>query len=116
MDLYASFLSALRADGFAGDLSQEPSVRQVLATDNSIYQVVPDAVAFPKSTEDLQLIGKLLALPQFDRIVVRPRGGGTGTNGQSLGGGLVIEFSRYLTAILEINVEERWARVQPGVI
>lgn len=116
MDLYASFLSALRADGFAGDLSQEPSVRQVLATDNSIYQVVPDAVAFPKSTEDLQLIGKLLALPQFEKIVVRPRGGGTGTNGQSLGGGLVIEFSRYLTAILEINVEERWARVQPGVI
>src|SRR5690606_26081595 len=82
----------------------------------SIYQVLPDAVAFPRTLRDLQRIGRLLAEPRFAEVVTRPRGGGTGTNGQSLGHGLVIEFSRYLTAILEINVEERWARVQPGVI
>jgi FAD/FMN-containing dehydrogenase/Fe-S oxidoreductase len=116
MALYASFLTALREAGFTGDISQERSARQVLATDNSIYQVVADAVVFPKTTADLQLIGKLLAEPRFTKVVVRPRGGGTGTNGQSLGAGLVVEFSRYLTAILEINVQERWARVQPGVI
>jgi len=116
MGLYSDFLVALKAEGFEGDLSDEHSERQVLATDNSIYQVLPDAVVFPKSVRDLQLIGRLLAEPRFEDVVLRPRGGGTGTNGQSLGHGLVVEFSRYLTGILEINVEERWARVQPGVI
>src|SRR5690606_34686073 len=110
------FLAALKAAGFEGDLTEERSARQVLATDNSIYQVVPEAVVFPKSVEDLQRIGRLLAEPRFEKVVLRPRGGGTGTNGQSLREGLVVEFSRYLTGILEINVEERWARVQPGVI
>jgi len=116
MGLYSDFLAALRAEGFEGDLSEERSERQVLATDNSIYQVLPDAVVFPRSVRDLQRIGRLLAEPRFENVVLRPRGGGTGTNGQSLGHGLVVEFSRYLTGILEINVEERWARVQPGVI
>lgn len=116
MELYPAFLAALKAAGFEGDLSEERSARQVLATDNSIYQVVPEAVVFPKSVEDLRRIGRLLAEPRFEKVVLRPRGGGTGTNGQSLGEGLVVEFSRYLTGILEINVEERWARVQPGVI
>jgi FAD/FMN-containing dehydrogenase/Fe-S oxidoreductase len=116
MEPYSAFLAALKAVGFEGDLSEERSERQVLATDNSIYQVMPDAVVFPKSIQDLQRIGKLLAQKRFEEIVLRPRGGGTGTNGQSLGQGLVVEFSRYLTRILEINVEERWARVQPGLI
>lgn len=116
MGPYADFLAALKAEGFEGDLSDERSERQVLATDNSIYQVLPDVVLFPRSVQDLQRIGRLLAEPRFENIVLRPRGGGTGTNGQSLGHGVVVEFSRHLTGILEINVEERWARVQPGAI
>lgn len=116
MGLYSTFLAALRTEGFEGDVSEDRSERQIMATDNSIYQVLPEAVVFPKSLQDLRRIGRLLAEPRFEAVVLRPRGGGTGTNGQSLGEGIVVEFSRYLTGILEINVEERWARVQPGVI
>jgi FAD/FMN-containing dehydrogenase/Fe-S oxidoreductase len=116
MTQYPDFLNALRNAGFEGDLTDALSDRMVLATDNSIYQVLAQAVAFPRSTADLQRIARLLTDPRFDGIVVRPRGGGTGTNGQSLGAGLVVDCSRHMTAILEINPAERWVRVQPGVI
>lgn len=113
---YGGFLAALDAAGFEGDLSRAPSELMVLATDNSIYQVPPDAVAFPRGQADLERIGRLLGDPRFHDVAVRPRGGGTGTNGQSLGQGLVVDCSRHMTAILEINPAERWVRVQPGVI
>lgn len=93
-----------------------PSDRVVLATDNSIYQLLPDAVAFPADEQDLVRIARLIDEPRFHGIALRPRGGGTGTNGQSLGDGLVVDCSRHMTGILEINAEEGWARVQPGVI
>lgn len=116
MTQYPDFLNALRNAGFEGDLTDALSDRMVLATDNSIYQVLAQAVAFPRSPADLQRIARLLTDPRFGGIVVRPRGGGTGTNGQSLGAGLVVDCSRHMTAILEINPAERWVRVQPGVI
>lgn len=116
MALYPDFLNALREAGFEGDLTEAMSDRVVLATDNSIYQVLSEAVAFPRSTADLQRIARLLADPRFGAIILRPRGGGTGTNGQSLGAGLVVDCSRHMTGILEINAAERWVRVQPGVI
>jgi len=116
MAQYGAFLSALRGAGFTGELSRAASDRLVLATDNSIYQVMPQAVAFPREARDLERIAALLAEPCFHGIALRPRGGGTGTNGQSLGEGLVVDCSRHMTAILEINAAERWVRVQPGVI
>lgn len=116
MALYPDFLNALRDAGFEGDLTEAVSDRIVLATDNSIYQVLPEAVAFPRSTADLQRIARLLTDRRFGQVVLRPRGGGTGTNGQSLGAGLVVDCARHMTGILEINPAERWVRVQPGVI
>ncbi len=116
MALYPDFLTALRKAGFEGDLTEAMSDRMALATDNSIYQVTAEAVAFPRSTADLQRIARLLTDPRFGQVVLRPRGGGTGTNGQSLGSGLVVDCSRHMTGILEINPTERWVRVQPGVI
>ncbi|MBP1849512.1 FAD-binding and (Fe-S)-binding domain-containing protein [Rhizobium halophytocola] len=113
---YQGFLAALKQHGFTGDVSLAASDRMVLATDNSIYQTPPDAVVHPRETADLLVIARLLGQPEFADIVVRPRGGGTGTNGQSLGHGLVVDCSRHMTGILEINVAEKWARVQPGVI
>ncbi|EGH17661.1 oxidoreductase, FAD-binding protein, partial [Pseudomonas savastanoi pv. glycinea str. race 4] len=50
------------------------------------------------------------------QVVLTPRGGGTGTNGQSLTDGVVVDLSRHMNNILEINVEERWVRVQTGVV
>ncbi len=116
MARYGAFLDTLKASGFSGDLGRTVSDRIVLATDNSIYQVTPDAVVFPRNTTDLIAISSLLGEPRFSDIRIRPRSGGTGTNGQSLGDGLIVDCSRHMTTILEVNVAEGWARVQPGVI
>ncbi len=113
---YRAFVAALKATGFRGEASVASSDRVVLATDNSIYQLLPDAVAWPLDEDDLVRIARLIEEPRFHDIVLRPRGGGTGTNGQSLGNGLMVDCSRHMTAILEINAEEGWVRVQPGVI
>jgi FAD/FMN-containing dehydrogenase/Fe-S oxidoreductase len=114
--LYLSFINALRERGFTGDLNPDYANRTVLATDNSIYQVLPQGVLYPRATTDLVLIAKLSQESQFQHIVLSPRGGGTGTNGQSLTDGLVVDTSKYMNQILEINVEERWVRVQCGVV
>ncbi|WP_267356173.1 MULTISPECIES: FAD-binding and (Fe-S)-binding domain-containing protein [unclassified Methylobacterium] len=114
--LYAAACAELRLRGFAGDLSLSDADRTVFATDNSIYQVEPGAVAFPRSRDDLVRIAKLLDDPRFSEIVIRPRGGATGTNGQSLGHGLVVDTSRHMNRILEIDVANRTVRVEPGVV
>lgn len=113
---YTAFINALKEKGFRGEATTAASDRVVLATDNSIYQVLPQAVAFPRDESDLVRIARLIEDPQFHGIVLRPRGGGTGTNGQSLGDGLVVDCSRHMTEILEIDAANGWVRVQPGVI
>src|SRR5215207_744327 len=114
--LYAAFLAELRARGFQGDLSATYADRTVLATDNSIYQLTPQAITFPRHTDDLVRIARMAQDPRFADVKLAPRGGGTGTNGQSLTDGLVVDVSRHMNRILEINVAERWARVQAGVV
>ncbi|HEY1858311.1 D-2-hydroxyglutarate dehydrogenase YdiJ [Acidocella sp.] len=111
-----AFLDALRRDGFTGDISITDADRVVLATDNSIYQVMPEAILFPRSTEDLVRTARTLALPDYAAIALRPRGGGTGTNGQSLGHGVVVDLSRHMNRILEIDVSGGWVRVEAGVV
>ena len=113
---YLAFIERLKTSGFQGDTNPDYANRVVLATDNSIYQVLPQGVIYPKSVEDIQLITRLSNNEEFQEIVLSPRGGGTGTNGQSLTDGLVIDLSKYLNNILEVNVEEGWARVQTGVV
>lgn len=114
--LYLSFINALRETGFGGDLNPDYANRTVLATDNSIYQVLPQGVLYPRDIADLVRITKLAQEPRYHSVVLSPRGGGTGTNGQSLTDGLVVDTSKYMNQILEINAEERWARVQCGVV
>ncbi len=111
-----TFLHELEAAGFTGDIETQYSSRLAVATDNSVYQQLPQAVVLPKSTEDVALIGKISAKPEFERVTFSPRGGGTGTNGQALTKGIVVDLSRYMNQILEINTEEGWVRVQSGVI
>lgn len=113
---YVRFLEALKARGFEGEIAPDYASRTVLATDNSIYQRLPQAAVFPRHAEDLERLAKLaFELPHRD-IVLTPRGGGTGTNGQSLTDGLVVDVSRHMNRILEIDVENRRVRVQAGVV
>ncbi len=114
--LYADFLAELRLRGFEGDLSPGYGDRVVSATDNSIYQLLPQAIAHPRSTADLQRIARVLAQPRFANIAMALRGGGTGTNGQSLTEGLVVDVSRHMNRILEIDAAAGWVRVQAGVV
>jgi (R)-2-hydroxyglutarate dehydrogenase len=114
--LYAAFLAELRARGFEGDLSARYADRTVLGTDNSIYQLSPEAIAFPRGTDDLVRIARLTGDLHFKSIKLAPRGGGTGTNGQSLTDGLVVDLSRHMNRILDINAKERRVRVQAGVV
>ena len=79
--LYLSFIERLRSEGFSGDLNPDYANRVVLATDNSIYQILPQGVIYPKHTEDLQRLARLADQPEFQSIVLSARGGGTGTNG-----------------------------------
>ena len=114
--LVAAFFAELRARGFAGDLSESLADRTVFATDNSIYQVAPQAIVFPRHCDDVVRIALVLNEPRFASMCIAPRGGGTGTNGQSLTDGIVVDLSRHMNAIVEINVAERWARVEAGVV
>lgn len=114
--LYLNFIHTLREQGFSGDLNPDYANRTVLATDNSIYQVLPQGVIYPRTSSDLVLLTKLSQQEQFRQVVLSPRGGGTGTNGQSLTDGLIVDTSRYMNRILEINAEERWVRVECGVV
>ena len=113
---YEHFLSDLKQEGFRGEIVKDHGSRTVLATDNSIYQRLPQAAVFPMDTGDVQLLARLAAQPGHRRIVLTPRGGGTGTNGQSLTNGIVVDLSRHMNTILEIDVEARWVRVQSGVV
>lgn len=114
--LYLEFIEALSKHGFKGELCPDYANRTVLSTDNSIYQLLPQGVLYPSNINDLIKVCELVNEKKFQEIVLSPRGGGTGTNGQSLTDGLIIDVSKHMNGILEINVEERWVRVQSGVV
>jgi len=111
---YQAFFSALRRSEFSGDIEFSYASRLSVATDNSIYQALPQGVVLPKSVADLQVIGELAS--QFEDVAFSARGGGTGTNGQSLTSGIIVDVSRHMNNILEINPQERWVKVQAGVV
>ncbi|MCD1589107.1 FAD-binding oxidoreductase, partial [Halomonas sp. IOP_14] len=79
-------------------------------------QRLPQAAVYPKHAEDLERLTRLAAQTTHRSIVLTPRGGGTGTNGQSLTDGIVVDVSRHMNQILEIDVEARRVRVQAGVV
>lgn len=111
---YQAYLDRLASAGFKGEIEYSYSSRLAVATDNSIYQKLPQAVVFPTDINDLSLIGQVGK--DFDEVKYSPRGGGTGTNGQSLTSGIVVDVSRHMNKVLEINPEQAWVRVQAGVV
>jgi len=113
-EAYQAYLNALSAAGFSGDIEVSYASRLAVATDNSIYQRLPQAVVLPKSLADLSLCGQIAN--QFPTVRFSPRGGGTGTNGQSLTSGIVVDLSRHMNQVLQVNTQERWAIVQAGVV
>lgn len=113
---YRVFIDRLRSTRFSGEIRIDYATRLTVATDNSIYQVIPQAVLFPRTTDDISIVLELSQLPQFLSVKFAPRGGGTGTNGQSLSAGIIIDCSKFMRDILEVNLQQGWVRVQPGII
>ena len=113
---YVKFLEALTSSNFSGEIEDRYAARLLVATDNSVYQRMPQAVLFPKSKEDVVEIFKLASRSEFKCVKFAPRGGGTGTNGQSLTDGIVIDMSRHMKKVWDFNPQERSIYVQPGVI
>ena len=83
------------------------------ATDASVYREVPYGVAYPKTIEDVQ---ELMQQAKEKGVDLIPRAGGTSLAGQVVGSGIVVDISKHWNKILEINAEERWVRVLPGVV
>lgn len=114
--LVQQYLTELKQQHFSGDIASNYADRLSLATDNSVYQQLPQAILFPKSVADVVILTKLAQKTTFQALTFTPRGAGTGTNGQSLNNNIIVDLSRHLTQILELNVQERWVRVQAGVV
>ncbi|MCG7564545.1 FAD-binding and (Fe-S)-binding domain-containing protein [Pseudoalteromonas sp. McH1-42] len=114
--LLTDYIKKITGQGFSGDTDTSYATRIVTATDNSIYQEIPQAVIYPRNSKDVQVAMQVASLDPFLSLSFGPRGGGTGTNGQSLTPGIVVDLSRYMREILEINEEEGWVKVQTGVI
>lgn len=96
-----------------GDLFTDNVQRVLYSTDASQYRELPLAVTRPKSAKDLQ---KILAFARENGTSVIPRGGGTSLAGQVVGPGIVVDMSKYMNKILELNVIERYVVVEPGVV
>lgn len=111
-----SFCQSLKAAGFAGDIETSYGSRLAVATDNSVYQQLPQAVILPKHQADIVLFTELASTTKYAVLKFAPRGGGTGTNGQALTQHIVVDLSRHMRGILEFNAEQRWVRVEAGVI
>lgn len=96
-----------------GELYTDQMMRTLYATDASVYREMPVAVAHPKHKEDLL---QLVHFARMEGYSLIPRAAGTSLAGQCVGSGIVVDVSKYMSEILEVNAEEGWVRVQPGVI
>lgn len=115
-DLIARLAEALLCAGFRGQIEVDSALRAAMSTDNSVYQISPDLVVAPREADDLVTLLTVMARSEFSVIPITGRGGGTGTNGQSLNTGVVVDLRRHMNRLIHLNEEEGWADVQPGMV
>ena len=96
-----------------GEVRFDKISRALYSTDASVYQIEPLGVVIPKTTE---AVIRAVTIAARHGVPITPRGGGTSQAGQSIGAGLVLDTSKYLNRVIEVNPDERWARVEPGVV
>src|SRR5512132_2208478 len=112
MSLPPDFINEL-SKHFTGDIRNDIASRILYSTDASIYQIEPHGVVIPKTHEDLQAAVELAAKY---KVPVLPRGAGTSLAGQAIGQALILDCSRWLDSIIEVNPENHYAVVEPGVV
>ncbi len=106
----------LRQTGFKGDIESSHAERIVASTDNSIYQLKPEAILYPRELDDINRAVSCVYKHRKKGFSLCARGGGTGTNGQSLSNNLILDCSRHLNKIIDFDIENQTISVQPGVV
>ena len=106
-DLEADLTAVIR-----GEVRFDAVTRHMYSTDASIYQMEPIGVVIPIDADDVSAI---LEIASKNGVSVLPRGGGTALSGQTVNHAVVVDFSKYMFHVQEINKEEKWVRTQPGV-
>lgn len=96
-----------------GEIYTDQLLKSLYATDASVYREIPLAVAFPKEIEDIK---HLIRFAKKHNLSLIPRSAGTSLAGQCVGNGIVVDVSKYMDKIVELNEQEKWVKVQPGVI
>ena len=96
-----------------GEVRFDPMTRALYSTDASIYQVEPIGVVLPRSEEDVIAVVETAA---SHGVPVLPRGGGTSLAGQAVGRAVVLDFSKYMRRVIEIDADQGWVRTEPGII
>ncbi len=96
-----------------GEVRFDRVSRALYSTDASVYQIEPIGIVVPRTRED---VVRTVEIAGRHRVSITARGGGTSQAGQAIGAGLLLDTSKYLNRILELNVAERWAWIEPGVV
>ncbi|MCX6325886.1 MAG: FAD-binding protein [Bacteroidia bacterium] len=112
MDTFLSRLNTL-GKSLDGDLKHDKITTTIYSTDASVYKEEPVAVAWPKGLSDIR---KILIFAAKEKSSVTIRAGGTSLAGQAVSSGIIVDISRYMNKILEINKEEMWVKAEPGVV
>src|SRR5205807_585771 len=99
------------AKAVGGEVRFDRPTRALYSTDASVYQIVPLGVVLPRTEEDVVAVVQACAR---HGVPLTARGGGTSQAGQCIGPGVVLDCSKYLNQVLEINAAQRWIRVRPG--
>lgn len=113
LSFFETLSSTFNGELFFDNSAAHEAQKLVYSTDASVYQEKPLAVAVPKTESDIKT---LIAFANQHQLTLIPRAAGTSLAGQVVGNGLIVDISKYLNQILEINQEEQYVRVQPGVI
>lgn len=106
----------LRRAGFAGEVETDTALRAAMSTDNSVYTLTPDLIVAPRDAADVVCLLAVMGRPEWAALPLTARGGGTGTNGQSLNRGVILDLRRHMNRLLAVNVDEGWAEVEPGMV
>ena len=96
-----------------GDVRFDQGSKLLYSTDASMYQVEPIGVVIPRDADDVRAA---VGVAREQNVALLPRGGGTSLTGQTVNRALVMDFTRYMNEVIEVNLEEQWARVQPGLV
>src|SRR5437868_12226221 len=107
-DLYEALKARVQ-----GEVRFDRASRLMYSTDASIYEIEPIGVVIPRTHED---VFATMEVARDFKVPVLPRGAGTSLAGQTVGEAVVMDMSKYLNRVLEVNTEERWALVEPGVV